>query len=254
MALSQALGLLWSPYISTLITQAAWCSYSVWYCFYIIFSDSQLCHLKRRTKNNSNEADVLTNAILTLAPGNLLCVLKVFCQHTSLKSRSQTQGWEIWLPWPWQPHGSEELRSIGSDFSGLQSDFDAHPWLCRWLQTSVRSTTPLGRNVFHLIFTSVHQNKQMERDYWCHQVSDTWICLFLNAFICFGSGGCRSFVVVNCRLHYTHSESNHSLWNEQLEEMRACWQRLALAIKTLWAARSVAHRSHRPHLQRVHGP
>lgn len=89
--------------------------------------ESQLCHLKRRTTKNSNEADVLTNAVLTLVPGNLLCVLKVFCQHTSLKSRRQTQRWEVWLPCPSQPCGSDELRSIRSDFSGLQSDFDAHP-------------------------------------------------------------------------------------------------------------------------------
>lgn len=58
---------------------------------------------------------------MTRLLGNLLC------QQTSLESCGPTEGWDIWWTCPSQPRGSDGLRSIGSDFSGLKSDVDEHP-------------------------------------------------------------------------------------------------------------------------------
>lgn len=90
-------------------------------------------------------------------------------------------------------------------------------------------------------------------------VSDTWICrFFLNLFGLEAEAASRlSWWTAGCITH-SHNLIIHSFtvkWTARSRsmEMRTCWQSLALAIKTLWAARSVDRRSHRPHLQRVHG-
>lgn len=115
---------------------------------------------------------------MTLVDGNLLCALKVFCQHSSLRSCGPNQRRGICLPCP------SLLMSSG------QSDviFQASNLTLMNTRDYADDSKHLSRAEHHLagmcsIWFSHLSIKKTERLLMPTLASDTWICLFfLNLF------------------------------------------------------------------------